>query len=120
MNYWLYVGIDNYIENDIPNLSFATSDAEALFNEISRYNIPSDSHMLTSVTDDQPSRNRILKSLKTLGNKAKDEDNILFYFAGHGFEVDDKSYLMPCDGDLTLPKQTAIEVDAVLEIMKSS
>lgn len=38
--------------------------------------------------------------IKTFGKNLSDNDDVFFYFAGHGFHYGDKNYIVPIDGEI--------------------
>jgi hypothetical protein len=57
------------------------------------------------------------------GEKLGDGDTALFYYAGHGMQVNGRNFLIPTDAQITSEQRVrleAIDVDVVLEQMASS
>src|SRR6266851_3336185 len=46
------------------------------------------------------SANEMRKTLREFGNKARDADVAVIYYAGHGIELDGTNYLIPVDATL--------------------
>jgi uncharacterized caspase-like protein len=95
------VGVDKY--EHYGNLKFAQSDANALrdklvFRSESGFSTGAVS-LLVDVADDslKPHRTNILVALSKMCDTAREKDLILFYFAGHGFDHDNTSYLVAKD-----------------------
>jgi hypothetical protein len=90
----LAVGISRYQQPNW-NLGFARADAEAmarfftdrgakLFDDVS----------VTELFDEQATRTNIQRALASIGERARPEDVVLTYFAGHGLAVEKTYYLL--------------------------
>ncbi len=81
-----------------PSLKTAVSDARAISNILSTQYGFSDVETLENAT-----RRDVLKALDGLSRRALPDDNILVYYAGHGFLDDDSSrgYWVPVDAEGT-------------------
>jgi hypothetical protein len=98
------VGIDDYIRNSITDLKYAGSDAklyaEAL-KEVAK--VPANNIFLfTSDTLEeslQPKLTNIIFRLDWLRKNAKPNDNVIFYFAGHGVTVEGEPFLLTEEAD---------------------
>jgi WD40 repeat protein len=60
-----------------------------------RYSL-GDAHV-TTLVDSQATRETILKMIADVSHRARAEDTIVIYYAGHGVAVDDRYYLLPQD-----------------------
>ncbi|UCH82634.1 MAG: caspase family protein [Candidatus Latescibacterota bacterium] len=113
--YALIVGINNYDSDDIPDLNFAVRDAKALYDVLVDQDRGAFSEetvvLLTDDTDKLPTERNIGKYLKRIARQAQEEDLVLIFFSGHGFEEGGRSYLAPRDADLDILDDTAIERD---------
>jgi len=93
----LIIGINEYQE--WPNLRTAVNDAKGLREIlVQRYGFEDKKTIL--LTDKKATRGNILNGLRTLASNLKDDDNLLFYFAGHG-QLDDLTgdgYWIPVEG----------------------
>jgi ABC-type branched-subunit amino acid transport system substrate-binding protein len=126
-NYAIVIGINKY--ERLSHLKYAKRDAEKMrdfFNDIANFD------RVDFFSDDSPDiilRNgrSTTSSLPSLGNlhsyleewfdksflKLAEGDNFWFFFAGHGFEIDNKDYLVPIDGNTSA--RTGIEVNYIRE-----
>ncbi len=79
-----------------PSLQTAVSDARAISNILQKNYGFSDVETLENAT-----RRDVLKALDRLARRALPEDNILLYYAGHGFLDDDtrRGYWVPVDAE---------------------
>lgn len=85
-NIWVVVvGINQYADSFINNLSFATNDAKAIENFYKHPNAGDvASENITVLLDKDATKANILNSLKEKFTKAKPNDLLVLYFAGHG------------------------------------
>lgn len=98
MYYALMIGVNNYADPKINSLLKPVSDAEALKKTlISYYNF--DDKNITFLKN--PRRGDILASLENLRKKISPEDNLLIFYAGHGYWDEDikQGYWMPADAE---------------------
>lgn len=92
--YQLVVGVDEYPGGQ--RLQYATTDAKAASAVLeSELYSAIDSRVLL---DGQATRSEILRHLKEIGAKAKPQDTLVLYFAGHGTVVGEAFLFMPHDG----------------------
>ncbi|MBN1183027.1 MAG: caspase family protein [Bacteroidales bacterium] len=94
--YALLIAIENYDDKNINNLDFAIEDAEKLSKTLSEY-YAFDKQNIYLLKN--PTRSEIIIELDKLSEKVTEKDNVLIFFAGHGY-WDDKSsigYWLPTD-----------------------
>ena len=96
--YILAVGINQY-KNGKLNLNYARPDAESF----SKLMDGKTSHLyknvvLSTLYDQDASREKILSKLDELAGKISQEDVFIFYYAGHGSMVDNRFYFIPTEG----------------------
>jgi hypothetical protein len=114
--YALIVGINEYKSKDIPALRYAVRDANALYKVITdprRGDFPD--RFVTLLTDSSgtlPTAANIGRSLTRIRTQARENDLVLVFFSGHGYEEGGRAYLLPTDADLEALDYTAIERDA--------
>jgi TPR repeat protein len=94
--YALVIGINEY-QPPMPKLKTAVGDATAigkLLNE--RYGF-----QVTYLLDRQATRSNILSALGKYRNTLNEDDNLLIYYAGHGYSDHDadKAYWLPVDAE---------------------
>jgi len=117
----LLVGINDYWFGGWPRLEFAEGDCYKLAKALCRpqYGFSwEDVHILTGSNRDpsgQPFRNNLL--FNNLFAKIADEplDLFVFFFAGHGEELDGLSYLVPVDGVRGRIRETCVPLSSVVE-----
>ncbi|MGE0884359.1 MAG: caspase family protein [Blastocatellales bacterium] len=69
------------------------------------------------------SKRQMREALRAFGNKLRGGDNAvaLFFFAGHGIQIDGSNYLIPVDADISSEAEAedqGVNLDLVLEQMK--
>ncbi|WP_297341834.1 caspase family protein [Pseudophaeobacter sp.] len=84
----LVIGVDGY--QNLASLQKARNDAAAVSNAL----VDLGFDVLTLY---DASRREINSAVSTLAGQIEPGDEVLFYFAGHGIEVDGRNYLLPSD-----------------------
>ncbi|MBX3170125.1 MAG: caspase family protein [Candidatus Eremiobacteraeota bacterium] len=98
------VGIDNYAKEGIPALRYAGADAKLFAQALQTLlKVPQD-HLYLFTSDSvesgqSPSRLNLVYRLDWLSKNARAEDVVIFYFAGHGAQVEGTSFLLTDDSD---------------------
>lgn len=116
--YALIVGINRYDNKDqgINALRFAVGDANAIYRSLvdpRRGGFkPEDVTLLTDSTNQKPTNTNIGRALNQLITATHEDDLVLVYFSGHGYEEEGRAYLLPTNADLTALDYSAIERDA--------
>lgn len=98
--YALIIGINEYQDNDISDLDNPLKDAENLYDIlVSKYTFNKENIVFL----ENPSRTSMIIALDELSNKLTGNDNLLIFYAGHGFwdEKGNVGYWMPSDADKT-------------------
>jgi len=96
--YGLIIGIDQYSEDALPELKNPINDAEKLYLTLtSSYNFEDENITLVK----NATRSDIIKNLDELIRVVTPEDNVLIFFAGHGFWDADVNigYWLPSDAN---------------------
>jgi len=98
----LVVGINDYQDRFIPDLRYARPDATAVADFLVSQAAADRIALLTDQGDDQhqPTRVGLQRHLLAVAGSLQPDDTFVFYFAGHGVNVDDEDYLVPRDADL--------------------
>ncbi len=120
------VGIDEYQAKTIDPLSGAVGDAKAVREALIKYaDFPEgQAFLLASDGATKPTKTDIMVKLEEIKSAAKPTDLLLFFFAGHGVQVDGQRYLLTYDARIdnaALIKTTALpasELMAELESLK--
>jgi hypothetical protein len=113
------VGINNYQDAYIADLSVCVNDATAI-QEVLKHHFQSAALLTDSTYDSLPTRANILAALATTALAAEEEDILLFYFSGHGIADNGESYLIPCDARRSALKHTAIAMQDIRELFSQS
>jgi hypothetical protein len=94
--YALVIGINDYAP-PLPKLATAVADARAIAQVLS----DSYGFQVKLLVDQDATRNNILKAIAQYRNKLSENDNLLIYYAGHGFSDGraEKAYWIPVDAD---------------------
>ena len=94
----LLIGVNDYSDNNILDLDNPIKDAESLKQVlISKYTFENDNVILLN----NPSRAELMLTLDDLGRKLTQNDNLLIFFAGHGYwdEKGKVGYWLPSDAN---------------------
>jgi uncharacterized caspase-like protein len=112
----LVIGIDTY--TSVPTLEKARNDAVSVHEALSKAGFNSD----LVVDADQL---QLLRALSDFSSRVRPGDEVIFYFAGHGVEIEGRNYLLPSDIPEALPggeflvTSRALALDNVLDILRS-
>jgi len=82
-NHLLIIGIDEYEDKDIPDLNNAVKDAKA-FKETLLAQYQFEEVNTTCLFNGEATRRNILSTFEDLLNKLTENDNLVFYYSGHG------------------------------------
>lgn len=63
--------------------------------------------------------NSMRKGLSDFSKAAKDADVALFYYAGHGLQVDGQNYLVPLNANIESKEQVALETISIDMVLKT-
>jgi len=121
----LLVGVNHYYSDDeITNLDYCVNDVIGLNDILSDKNRGNfTTYLLHSESDNiqfAPIRSNIISVLNILAKNSERNDSILFYFAGHGIEQDEESYLLPADAHANVLSQTAIPLRWIKDTLTKS
>ena len=93
----LLVGVEQYEDKAIDSLKFAAADASALGVKLGEVCGFDKIRILDGVTGAKPTKNAILDAFEECAAGLEPDDLFLFFFAGHGVEVNGVSVLLACD-----------------------
>jgi uncharacterized caspase-like protein len=107
MSGWaLIVGINRYKDPAIPDLSFATPDAESINDLLLDFAPLFEADRTTLLLDEHATLRNIRVALTTIARSCGPEDAVIVYFACHGspdleptFEEDTTRYIVPHDAE---------------------
>jgi Tfp pilus assembly protein PilF len=99
----LVVGVDKYTSKDITPLGGAVADAKAISAALVKYAGFPQSQVFTLTTDSpaKPTAEAVLQKLADLKSSVKPDDLVLFFFAGHGVEVEGQRFLLTQDAKIS-------------------
>ncbi len=131
-NWAIVVGINTY--NNLQSLNYAKRDAsvmatwfqqEAKFDQVFLFTEDSPPIAANTPIPTQPTFGHLRRFLRAQFENIqppllKPEDNLWFFFAGHGNRYKDKDYLMFSDSDPGDVEHTAISVDYVIQRLRRS
>ena len=97
--YALIIGINEYRDPQINNLSEPLRDAGLLITTLTeKYNFRQENIRLL----ENPTRNELIQALDKLAHDVKEKDNLLIFYAGHGLWDDQlkKGFWIPADASI--------------------
>jgi WD40 repeat protein len=123
------IGVNEY-RNPKYNLNFAVADATAFEKEIQKGGHGLfETVVVTSIRNNKASKAEIIKAFGEIQKQAKEQDMLIFYYAGHGTMSEGKTeesqfYLIPYDvtqlyGKDELLKEKAISANELKELSKN-
>jgi uncharacterized caspase-like protein len=121
MKYAVIIGINNYNDASIQPLQFASRDAEKFYELLTTYaDYDKTNCFLFTENALEPIHGMIKTKLDEICKKAVEDENILLYFAGHGQEIEGKSYLIFRDTILSGKPQNALSLEELNHNLHSS
>lgn len=118
--YALLVGAKGY--ENVPSLKWADKDACDVAKAL--HGCGFEPQNVTVLHDgeetERPIRSRLFHHLGRLGGRLDPDDQVVFYFSGHGMMQDGADYLLPIDASDRSLKHTAVNVDDVVEELRRS
>lgn len=113
----LIVGIDEYQDRRIPQLRYATVDAMAFVGWLRSPAAAANIDTMVILLNRDATRERILDTYRTMVEETQENDELIFYYAGHGGvrEVHNamEGYLMPHDADSSNIARRGISLDDI-------
>ncbi len=112
---WLVAaGVEHYQDATIAPLKYADGDAAAVAAAFRASGVPAE--LVAVLTSDgkgeqQSTRSWLLETLRRTAQRAAEDDQLVFFFAGHGLEVDGQLYLLPADVSKALVRDTSLPVE---------
>ncbi len=99
--YALVIGVSDFANSNM-NLKFPNADAHAISNalELGAQNLFPDRYCIYSITSDStsiPNKENIKKAFDEIAKKAKSEDILVLYIAGHGINTNGEFYFLTAD-----------------------
>jgi WD40 repeat protein len=119
--YVFAVGINEYADKDY-NLRYATSDAEAFSSQLQQ-ELDKQKRFaridMTVLSDQNATKNNILKAIEDLAERVQPEDELFFFVASHGTAAQDRFFLIPHDLGYA-GSRSALDEQAVRTILQHS
>ncbi|MBU1750744.1 MAG: caspase family protein, partial [Chloroflexi bacterium] len=123
-NRWaILVGVNEYEDqSNYGQLQVCVKDVHAIREQLVAGGFdPARIRLLTDdMPDELPTRDNILTALKAIADATEPDDLLLFYYSGHGDEVDGESYLVTRNGRRLVLSDTAVRVSRVKEIVEEA
>ena len=91
--YALLVGVNQYKDPGITPLAYASADVQGVAERLKSVCRFDQVTVFGSQTDNVPSLKRVTDALDAMAEEIQHEDLFLFFFSGHGNEVDGETYL---------------------------
>lgn len=120
----LIIGVNRYLESN--PLSYCVNDAKSIAEILSnsKYSL-CDKRNIRLMTDDsgeldRPIRSNILNNISSLSKAAQPVDTVLFFFAGHGDEIENEAFIMPSDFRHEAGKKAGISIDDIKQDLVNS
>jgi uncharacterized caspase-like protein/translation initiation factor IF-1 len=118
--YAVIIGIGKYQDERIPKLKYSTLDAESIYHILTnpQYgNIPKNHVQL--LLDEQATNNKIKSAIGTwLSRKARKDDTVTIFFAGHGAPEDEQTYWVTYNADIDDLYGTALSNDDIAGMLE--
>lgn len=113
----LIVGVDEYADRRIPQLRYASVDAMAFVGWLRSPASAAQIDTMVILLNRDATRERVLDTYRELVAQTQENDELIFYFAGHGGvrEIHNaiEGYLMPHDADSTNIARRGISLDDI-------
>ena len=112
----LVIGNDLY--QNVPALSKAVTDGNAIASALRKLDF-------TVTVFENQSRQAMSQALLTFDSKIEQGDTVFFFYAGHGFEIHGRNYLLPIDvpaateGQEELLQDASFAVEAIIDRMQA-
>jgi hypothetical protein len=108
----LVVGVGGYpLSSGLSHLSYAARDADSMRAVLERQK-----YIVECLTEAEATRQGVIDSLdRVIRRAAGTKGTIVFYFSGHGFEVDGTNYLAPYDADRRTLKDSSQTTKAAIK-----
>lgn len=116
----LVIGINDYVSCD--NLKYAVPDAASVSKSLREFCHCEDPILITDNSEPKftPLNSNIVANIKILSQTANENDNIMFYFAGHGKEIDGEPVLLPADFRDEVGLASAIRIEEIKNELDAS
>jgi hypothetical protein len=103
------VGTDSYLDQRIPQLNFARSDAKRIISAVTNSKTTYyRSVSATEIYDATALRRKLSESIRNISSIATDRDTLMLFVAGHGLRANGEFYLVAHDTKLDNLAETAV------------
>lgn len=121
--YALVIGVNDYNDPEIPDLSKARNDAKAIAKILKERGQFNEVDVMTDDIDSKnnlyPTKLNIMEKLDSILNYSTKDDLIVFFFSGHGIaDNNEKAYLVTVDTVADKQYSTSLKVDHIVEKLK--
>ncbi|MCC5828725.1 MAG: caspase family protein [Phycisphaeraceae bacterium] len=106
--YALLVGVSRYSDPDITDLNFAANDALDIGTCLRERCGFDEVQILATGGQLEPDLNNVVDALHNLAPRLSTDDLLLFFFAGHGIQTDQESYLLTSNSRIRMPQLTSV------------
>jgi Tfp pilus assembly protein PilF len=118
------VGVDQYESKEVEPLGGAVADAKAIRDVLIKYAEFPEQQVLLLVSDGavKPTKLNIMEKMEQIKQAAKPADMLLFFFAGHGVQVDGQRYLLTYEARVNSSaaiKSTAMPAAALMQELEA-
>ncbi len=114
----LIIAIENYIDSSINSVAYAENDAREFAEALHLHGFDSPNTFV--LLSNEATKTRIESNLRSVLDPVTENDQIVIYYAGHGFAENDHNYLTCADtvrGDLT---KTSISIQTIFKKIRRS
>lgn len=118
MNVAIVIAIEGYSDADIADVRFAQNDAEQFASALRELDF--DAADQTVLINSQATKTTIESKVRQVTADLKNDDTLFFFYAGHGFSKDKANYITCFDTQPLDLAPTSIELQWVLEQIRSS
>jgi len=103
------VGVDDYVQDSIPDLKFAGADAKLVSQSLQQLAGVPVGNIFTFTSDAvqpdlTPRATNIMHRLHSIKSQCKAQDSLVFFFAGHGLQLEQQGYLLTEESDNRSPE----------------
>jgi uncharacterized caspase-like protein len=112
----LVIGNSNYESREVPKLANPVNDARSMAEALNKLGFE-----VTEVTN--ATQRDMNLAIASFGAKLEPNTVALFYYAGHGLQVNGKNYLVPTDAEISSPSSIpamTVDMDTVLDQLAMS
>lgn len=115
----LIISIEKYHESDrLRKVQFAKNDAEKFIESL--VNAGCDESKLHHLYDNFATKTSIIEKTKELAKYAQPSDTLIFFYAGHGFNLNGENLLSAVDTSFDNLKNTTVELKTILSAFDDS